>query len=115
MEITEKVILDNEQLNALKEIKKEIKNKFKVENIILYGSVVRAEMDEESDIDLLIITEKKLQREVRHEITDIVFEVNLKFGTNFSTLVVDKNSWENGPYSILPIYKEIEKEGVVCE
>lgn len=115
MAITENNILDSEQLAALEEIKKNIKNKFEVEKIILYGSAVRGEMDEESDIDLLIITEKKLQRKVRHEITDIVFEVNLKFGTNYSTLVVDLNSWKKGPYSVLPIYEEIEKEGVVCE
>jgi len=115
MATRESNILDNEQLSALEEIKTEIKNKFEIENIILYGSVVRGEMDEESDIDLLIITKNKLQREVRHEITDVVFEVNLKFGTNYSTLVVDKKSWEKGPYTILPIYEEIEKEGVVCE
>jgi len=115
MAMTEDNILNDKQLGALEEIKRDIKNKFEVEKIILYGSVVRGEMDEESDIDLLIITEEKLQREVRHEITDVVFEVNLNFGTNYSTLVVDKNSWEKGPYSILPIFEEIEKEGVVCE
>lgn len=113
MAIIEENILNNEQITALEEIKNKIKNKFEIERIILYGSVVRKEMDEESDIDLLIITKKALQREVRHVITDIVFEVNLKYGTNYSTLVVDENSWEDGPYSILPIHEEIEKEGVV--
>lgn len=108
-------ILTYEQLNALKEIKNKINNKFKIENIVLYGSAVRKEMDEESDIDLLIVTRAPLPRKVRHEITDIVFDVNLKYDTNYSTLVVDKNSWENGPYSILPIHDEIEKEGVVYE
>ncbi len=56
-----------------------------------------------------------LSRRIRHEITDIVFDVNLKYSTNYSTLVVDINSWNNGAYSVLPIYDEIEREGVVYE
>ena len=49
---------------------------------------------------------------VRHQITDIVFEINLKFGTNFSTLVVDRESWDSGLYSVLPLRDEIVREGV---
>ena len=109
----ENQFLSQVQVQALKEIKERIKNKFEIENIILYGSSVRGELDEESDIDLLIITKNILARRVRHEITEIVFEINLKYETNFSTLVVDYDSWENGPYSILPIHEEVEREGVV--
>jgi len=108
-------ILTENQSKALEEIKNKINKEFEIESIILYGSVVRGELDEESDIDLLIITKNVLPRRVRHEITDIVFDINLKYETNYSTFVVDLNSWENGPYSILPFYKEIEKEGVVYE
>ena len=42
-------------MQTLNEIKKTIRNKFDIENIILYGSSVRGELDKESDIDLLII------------------------------------------------------------
>ena len=115
MAFIEKNILNNDQFAALEEIKDKVNDEFMVENIILYGSVVRGEMDEESDIDLLIITKKTFSRKERHKITDIVFDVNLKYETNYSTLVVDKNSWEKGPYSILPIHEEIEREGIVYE
>ncbi len=115
MNTIENEILTRTQMQALNEIKKMIRNKFDIENIILYGSSVRGELDEESDIDLLIITKKALSRKIRHKITEIVFEVNLKYETNYSTFVVDHDSWENGPYSILPIHEEIEREGVICE
>ncbi len=108
-------LLTKTQARALTEISTKIKEKFKIKNIIIYGSIVRNEFEEESDIDLLIITSKLLPRRIRHRITDIVFDVNLEYETNFSTFVVDENSWDNGPYSILPIYNEISKEGVIYE
>jgi uncharacterized protein len=108
-------MLTQKQAQALIEIRDQINDKFDIKKIILYGSIVRGDFDEESDIDLLIITSDILPRRVRHEITDIVFDVNLKYETNYSTLVVDNSSWRNGPYSILPIHDEIEKEGVIYE
>ncbi len=39
--------------------------------------------------------------QVRHQI-DIVFEINLRFDTNVSTLVVDRKSWESRLFSVLP-------------
>ena len=60
---------------------------FHVVRVLLYGSVARGEADEESGIDLLILTAKPLSRPARHDITDVVFDVNLHYGTNFSTLV----------------------------
>jgi len=115
MKAIDDTMLTQKQAQALIEIRDQIKEKFDIENIILYGSIVRGDFDEESDIDLLIITSDILPRRVRHEMTDIVFEVNLKYETNYSTLVVDYSSWKDGPYSILPIHDEIEKEGVIYE
>jgi len=115
MKTLDDTILTQKQAQALIEIRDHINKKFNIEKIILFGSIVRGDFDEESDIDLLIITSNILPRRVRHEITDIVFDVNLKYETNYSTLVVDNSSWKNGPYSILPIHDEIEKEGIIYE
>lgn len=79
----------------------------------LFGSVVRGEADEESDIDLLVVTKQPLNRRERHQITDIVCEINLDYGTNFSTLVVDSEAWEHGPISLLSIHEEVQREGVL--
>ena len=104
--------LSSRQSQALNEIKRKVNQKFTVEDYFLYGSIARGEADEESDLDLLIVTSEILTRFKRHEITDIVFEVNLQFGTNFSTLVVDQESWETGMISVLPLRNEILREGI---
>jgi predicted nucleotidyltransferase len=106
------ITLAPNQYQALDELRRRLFDEFDVEAMILYGSVARGEADEESDLDLLIVTAQPLTRLRRHEITDVVFEVNLRYGTNFSTLVVDRNSWEGGAISVLPLRDEILKEGI---
>jgi len=79
---------------------------------MLYGSTARGQADKESDGDLLIVTSQPLSRFKRHEITNIVFDVNLCYDTNFSTLVVDRESWEIGMFSVLPVHDEIMQDGI---
>ena len=97
---------------ALKDLQALLQERFTVKGLMLYGSSVRGMADEESDLDLLVLTDRPFSRERRHEITDLAFDVNLKHGTNISTLVVDRQSWESGPYSIVPIHDEILKTGI---
>ena len=100
------------QSKALKEIKQRVIEQFSIVDCLLYGSAARGDADEESDVDLLIVTDVPLTRFKRHEITDIVFDVNLKYNTNFSTCVVDRETWETGIISVLPLRDEILKDGI---
>jgi predicted nucleotidyltransferase len=111
----EDVSLTSDQHQALGELRRRLFAEFNVTNLVLFGSVARGEADEESDLDLLIVTARPLTRPQRHEITDVVFEVNLRFGTNFSSLVVDRTSWETGAISVLPLRDEILQDGVPYE
>ena len=101
-----------EQGEALREIKRRLRERFDIRTFILYGSLARGQAHEESDIDLLVVTAHPLTRMERHEITDVVFEANLRYDTNFSTLVVDLKSWETGPISVLPVHDEIMRDGI---
>jgi predicted nucleotidyltransferase len=74
--------------------------------------VARGQATEESDADLLIVTSNPLTRFEGHEITNVVFEVNLHYDTNFSTLVVDRRSWNTGIISVLPVRNEILRDGI---
>jgi predicted nucleotidyltransferase len=101
-----------EQRTALGEIKRRLLEIFDIRVFILYGSLARGQADEESDADLLVVTARPLSRPERHEITNVVFDVNLQYDTNFSTLVVDLKSWETGIISVLPLRDEIIRDGI---
>lgn len=81
---------------ALEELRRRLLAEFDVEAVILYGSVARGEADDESDQDVLIVTTQPITRPERDRITDAAFEVNLLYGTNISTLVVARDTWETG-------------------
>ncbi len=112
MKHTKNIPLTPTQIQALSEIKRSLLGRFDIEAFVLYGSVARGQANEESDADLLIVTSTPLTRFERHEITNVVFEVNLHYDTNFSTLVVDLRSWETGIISVLPLRDEIIRDGI---
>ena len=112
MKTIDQIRLTPSQQSALVELQRRLYGSFGIQLISLYGSVARGETDYESDIDLLIVTEHPLKRQIRHQITDIVCEINLQYDTNLSSLVVDRNAWENGVFTILPLKEEILRDGV---
>ena len=63
-------------------------------------------------VDIMIVLSEPISRLKRHEITDIVFDADLQFGTNFSTLVVDQESWDTWMMSVLAIKDEIMRDGI---
>lgn len=106
------ICLTPQQRQALTELRYRLHDQFHIAAVILYGSVARGEADEESDIDLLILTVEPLSRPARHDITDVVFDVNLRYGTNFSTLVLDQHTWETGAIAVLPLKEAILQDGI---
>lgn len=45
-------------------------------------------------------------------ITCLILDINLEYETNLSELIVDRETWDYGLGSVLPIHQEIEKEGI---
>lgn len=97
---------------TLKELSRRLQESFDIEDMILFGSVARSDNTTESDIDVLILTSTKYTRAKRHQITDIVFDINLKYSANISTVVIDKPSWDTGPQSVMPLKTEVLNEGI---
>lgn len=97
---------------ALGELKNRLSGGYAVVRLVLFGSAARGEMGEESDVDLLVLTEKPLTGKERDAIFDEVFETNLRHDTNISVLVVDLVNWDEGPISVMPIREEVAREGI---
>lgn len=98
---------------ALEAARDRIAAEFAVDRIVLFGSVARGTAGEESDADLLVVLEERPDSRVRNRVSSLLFEINLERDTNLSALVVDRQSWEAGVFSVLPIHGAIEREGIL--
>jgi DNA polymerase sigma len=78
----------------------------------VFGSKVKGTSDEESDLDILILLPGDVTEEIRRRIVHKVFDINLAFGTNISSLIMSEKEWKGDLISFLPIHSFIEEEGV---
>jgi len=85
-----------------------------VSEIVLFGSKARGDSAPDSDIDLLVLTERRLDAEEEHAIFQSLYDIGLRFDVVFGPLTVEAHSWRQGVHSVLPIHAEVEREGVRC-
>ena len=83
-----------------------------VDRLMLFGSVIRGEADDESDAALLIVLLEHPTAQLRDPITSLILDINLAYDTNRSALIVDRQTWDAGLPAALPIHAEIEEEGM---
>ncbi len=80
--------------------------------VILYGSFARGDNNANSDLDILILLDKKQitrddEKKVKYPLYDIEFET----GQIISPIVLSRNDWETR-HRITPFYENVLKEGV---
>ena len=100
--------------SAIAESSRVLKEQFAVEKVVLFGSKVRGDDDEESDIDLLVLTSQPVSWDERKAINKALYEIQLRHDVIISTLITTVTEWNEGTFSELPIHDEILDHGVVA-
>ena len=90
-----------------------LRERFPVGKAILYGSKVRGDSDEYSDIDLLLITSQPLHWKEEKTIVEILFDLGMEYDVIFSPLFASSDEWDRGVFREFPIYREIMEEGAI--
>ncbi|MBI5235243.1 MAG: nucleotidyltransferase domain-containing protein [Deltaproteobacteria bacterium] len=80
----------------------------------IFGSKVRGDFDEESDIDILIVMDSDDWR-VRHEVSNIAADINVEYDCNISPVIYSRREHEKNRYFGTLFIQEIEKEGIPLE
>jgi predicted nucleotidyltransferase len=106
-------LTDNEK-EAIREATKMLKEKFPVKEVILFGSKARGDDDEESDIDLLLVTTRSMHWKERQAIIHALFDLGMKHDVIFSILDTTELDFNKGIFTAFPIYQEIIREGVAA-
>lgn len=65
--------------------------------VMLFGSRVRSDWHEESDWDILVLTEQEVTHELKDKVFDAVYPLSLEIFAFIQTMVVNAKDWEEHP------------------
>ena len=102
--------MNAEERDALSQVTQTLRYRFGVREIILYGSAARGQLDEESDIDLLVVL-PKIDWEIQKEIIGVCFEAELQCGRVFSATCYTTEEMEDSPLRSSPLVVAARREG----
>lgn len=101
-------------LEFSKEAKKIIGSDLK--KVIVYGSYARGDYNENSDIDIMILTsqEEEAIKAAEYKLYDVAFDFLMEYGVDISVIVKNESHFQYW-LGALPFYDNVEKEGVVID
>lgn len=79
--------------------------------VILYGSRARGDERENSDWDILVLTDESLDLAKMRDFRYPLYGLALELGEHFSVFVHSKNEW-NTRQRITPFYQSVTLEGI---
>lgn len=79
--------------------------------VIIFGSRARGDAKDESDWDILILTESPVTYEIERSFRNNLFDLEIETGEVFSTMVYQNKIWENR-HNVTPLYRNIKREGI---
>lgn len=91
-----------------------LRQQFPVERVILYGSKARGDDHAESDIDLLILTSRPVDHAEENRVVHALYVLELELGVLLTPLVVSTEEWDHGLYQVLPLHREVERDGIAA-
>lgn len=99
---------DNELLQAVKTV---VRTKDPNAQIILFGSQARGDYSEESDWDIMVVSDKISEKTYKDFIFDKLYDIELEFETIIQLFIFPKSRWETGE-SPTPLYDNVRAEGI---
>ena len=85
-----------------------------LKQMTLYGSYARGDYGDNSDMDVMVLTELTDDRiiQIEDEIFDAAYDIELEYGVPISVNIKNEKHFKNWVNS-LPYYSNIQKEGII--
>lgn len=103
--------MTNDKIKILKDLKRALINRLNdnLVDIVLFGSQL-ADNKTDSDYDILIIVKNKTDWRLEREISDVCFDIDLKYGILTDTHILSRDEIDS-PRGRQPIFKNAIKKG----
>lgn len=99
--------------HVLQRLKQMLQQRVKVHQIILFGSRARGDADAESDMDVLVVVDQPINREVRHAASECTWQAGFDAGIVVTAILFTRDEWENGPEYYSPLAEAVRADGVL--
>ena len=100
--------MKNEKINQIiNQFKLAVEDKYNVITMKLFGSIARGDNTEISDIDIMVKL-PIVNRKIEEDLYNIAYELELEYDCLIDVIVLPEDIDNN-----IPIYANIEKEGVL--
>ncbi len=98
--------------NVLHEISKKLSADRRVLKAIAYGSRIRGDYRGDSDLDVLVVVDKK-DRELKNEILNLFYSYELETDISFSLVILSLGELKHNERLGSPFIENVKKEGVI--
>lgn len=93
----------------LNKIKEQVLKEDENASVILFGSRARGDYREDSDWDILVLTSKHVDGDLKRRISNEIYDVELEYIQPVSTFVYNRNHWKKLNFTSL--FKNVSREG----
>jgi len=96
----------------LQKLKEQLEDRYPISEIVLYDSKARGDSGKESDLDVLVVLNGKVDDSIRKKIFSLSYEIELEHDVIFGILVAQKDFWDSPRGRSMPIHWNIDREGI---
>lgn len=108
----EHTALTDEERSAVQGAAAMLRERFPVERIVLFGSKARGQVNDESDVDLLVLTSRRISPEEKSRMRRELFDLQVAHTVVIDAIITSAEEWDRGLYQVLPLHDEVERDGV---
>lgn len=94
----------------LNKIKEAIRSVDETAEVILFGSRARGDNKQDSDWDILVLTDKEDNYALLSKMTDKVYDIELEYEQAVSKIIIDRPRWDK--MSITGFYENVIRDGI---
>jgi uncharacterized protein len=103
--------MNSTERKVIKAFRRLLARKLEVDRLVLFGSRARGDAAPDSDMDLLVITQKPTA-DMEEFISNCAWEAGFEYGIVIVPVVYSKQEWKTGIDRASLLAKAIEMEGV---
>ncbi|OKH18803.1 hypothetical protein NIES208_04740 [[Limnothrix rosea] IAM M-220] len=101
------------QKEFLQRITQEVESISPNAEVFLYGSRARGDATEESDWDLLILVDGKVNQQLTDNIRHHLYEIEWETDTVVSSIIRSKQLWHTPKFQQTPFYQSVKSDAIL--